>query len=86
VGRAICSIATKFGMTPETLRRWVRSAETDQGRRPGLTTDERERLKAVEKSGAAPTFQVLEHGDYKAIWWAWDESARQQHEYLETAR
>jgi len=46
---AICSIATKFGMTPETLRRWVRRAETDEGRRPGLTTEERERLKAVER-------------------------------------
>ncbi len=46
---AICSIAAKFGMTPETLRRWVRRAETDEGRRPGLTTDERERLKAVER-------------------------------------
>jgi transposase len=46
---AICSIAAKFGMTPETLRRWVRRAETDEGLRPGLTTDERERLKAVER-------------------------------------
>jgi transposase len=46
---AICSIATKFGMTPETLRRWVRTAETDEGIRPGLTTDERERLKALER-------------------------------------
>lgn len=46
---AICSIATKFGMTPETLRRWVRRAETDGGIRPGLTTDERERLKALER-------------------------------------
>ncbi len=46
---AICSIATKFGMTPETLRRWVRTAETDEGLRPGLTTNERERLKAMEQ-------------------------------------
>ena len=28
---AITSIATKLGMTPETLRKWVRRAETDQG-------------------------------------------------------
>jgi transposase-like protein len=46
---AICSIATKFGMTPETLRRWVRSAEIDEGLRPGLSTDERERLKGLER-------------------------------------
>ncbi len=46
---AICSIADKFGMTHETLRRWVRQAETDEGLRPGLTTDERERLKVLER-------------------------------------
>jgi transposase len=46
---AICSIADKFGMTHETLRRWVRQAETDDGRRPGITTDERQRLKVLER-------------------------------------
>jgi transposase len=46
---AICSIADKFGMTHETLRRWVRQAETDEGLRPGLTSDERERLKVLER-------------------------------------
>ncbi len=46
---AICSIATKFGMTPETLRRWVRTAETDEGLRPGLTSDEREQLKVLKR-------------------------------------
>ena len=40
----------------ETLRDWVRQAERDQGRRPGLTTDERERIKALEREnpGVAP--------------------------------
>jgi transposase len=46
---AITSIATKLGMTPETLRTWVRRAETDQGLRPSLTTTERERLKQLER-------------------------------------
>ena len=46
---AITSIATKCGMTPETLRQWVRTTEIDAGRRPGLTTDEGERLKALER-------------------------------------
>ena len=46
---AICSIAEKIGCTPETLRKWVRQCERDQGRRPGLTTDERERLKQLER-------------------------------------
>jgi transposase len=46
---AIASVATKLGMTPETLRKWVRRAEIDEGQRPGLTTTERERLKVLEK-------------------------------------
>lgn len=45
----ITSIAEKFGMAPETLRKWVRRAEIDGGLRPGITTDERERLKALER-------------------------------------
>jgi transposase len=46
---AFTSIASKLGMTPETLRTWVRRAQVDGGERPGLTTDERKRLKALEK-------------------------------------
>ena len=46
---AICSIAEKFGCSSETLRKWVRRAETDQGLRPGLTSRERERLRALER-------------------------------------
>ena len=46
---AMESIAAKIGCTAETLRKWVRRAEQDEGKRPGLTTDERERLKALER-------------------------------------
>jgi len=46
---AICSIAEKLGPTPETVRKWVRRVEIDEGQRPGLTTDERDRLKALER-------------------------------------
>ncbi|MDT8433915.1 MAG: transposase, partial [Anaerosomatales bacterium] len=46
---AIKSIAGKFGMTPETLRLWVRRAETDSGVRPGLTTSERAHMKDLER-------------------------------------
>ena len=46
---AITSIATKCGMTPETLRKWVQQAEVDAGARPGPTTDERKRLKELER-------------------------------------
>ena len=46
---AITSIASKFGCSPETLRGWVRQVERDTGDRAGLTTDERARLKALER-------------------------------------
>jgi transposase-like protein len=46
---AMGSIAEKIGCTTESLRKWVRQAERDQGRKPGLTTEERERLKALER-------------------------------------
>ena len=46
---AIGSIAAKIGCTAETLRRWVRQSETDHGLRAGLTSDERKRLKELER-------------------------------------
>jgi transposase-like protein len=46
---SIGSIAAKIGCTPETLRRWVRRVETNEGRREGVTTSERERLKELER-------------------------------------
>ena len=46
---AITSIAGKFGCTAETLRNWVRQAERDRGQRDGLTTDERQRFKELER-------------------------------------
>ena len=46
---AIRSIADKIGCTSETLRRWVRQAERDTGTRPGLTMEERQRLKDLER-------------------------------------
>lgn len=46
---AISSVAVKMGCTQETLRRWVRQAEIDQGKGEGLTTAEREELKQLKK-------------------------------------
>ena len=46
---AIVSIAEKIGCSSETLRNWLRQAERDQGKRPGLTTEERARLKQLER-------------------------------------
>src|SRR3954447_7762054 len=49
-GRPIAHIAKDLGIHREALRQWVRQAEADQGsRRDGLTTDERERLKSLER-------------------------------------
>ena len=46
---AIVSIAAKIGCTAQTLNEWVKKTEVDSGRKPGLTTDERERMKAPER-------------------------------------
>jgi transposase len=47
--QAIRSIAAKMGCTAESLRRWVRQAERDEGRRPGLTTGDQQRVKELER-------------------------------------
>jgi len=46
---AICSIASKIGCSGETLRKWVRREERDAGVRAGPTSDQLERLKALER-------------------------------------
>ena len=46
---ALSSIAAKCGMTAETLRKWVKQAQVDAGGRGGLTFDERQRLRELER-------------------------------------
>lgn len=46
---ALESIASKIGCTAETLRKWVRQSETDQGTRGGMSSVERDRLKQLER-------------------------------------
>jgi transposase len=46
---AISSIAPKIGCVPETLREWIRKHEIDTGLRDGVTSEERERIKALER-------------------------------------
>lgn len=48
-GRRSGRCPASSGMSAETLRSWIREVESDQGRRPGLTTTEREQLKALER-------------------------------------
>jgi len=49
---AICSVADKLGPKAETVRLWVRRAETDTGRRPGPTTDDLAELKRLKRENA----------------------------------
>ena len=46
---AITSIAEKCGMTPETLRIWIRRDLVDSGSRQGVTTDEKNRVRELER-------------------------------------
>jgi transposase len=46
---AISSIAGKIGCTAETLRRWVRRAERDEGLRPGPTSADQARVRELER-------------------------------------
>lgn len=46
---AIRSISEKIGCSAEALRNWVRQHERDHGERTGLTTEEKARLKQLEK-------------------------------------
>jgi transposase len=46
---AIQAIAGKLGMTPETLRLWLRRDEVDHRQRPGVTSGERERIRELER-------------------------------------
>jgi len=46
---AIVSIAAKIGCSAQTLHNWVVQDERDRGARAGLSTEERERMKALER-------------------------------------
>ena len=51
---AINSVSAKIGCTAETLRKWVRAVERDGGQRPGPTSADRERIKALERENREP--------------------------------
>ena len=46
---AITSVSEKLGMKAETLRKWIRRAEVDQGSRPGVSTAEAQQIKELER-------------------------------------
>jgi transposase len=47
--KTVCSVADKLDLNRETLRNWVKQADVDGGRRPGLSTDERARVRELER-------------------------------------
>ena len=46
---AIRSVAGKLGMSSEAVRKWLRQEAVDRGRRPGVTSEERERIRELER-------------------------------------
>jgi transposase len=52
LNQAIGSIGAKLGIGPESLRTWVRQADVDAGAKPGTTSEESARIKALEREVA----------------------------------
>jgi transposase len=71
---AVSRIAQQLGIAPESLRTWVQQAEVDGGKRTGLTSEERERMKLLERENRElrPANEILKSaavsstGEYNA--------------------
>ena len=49
IWKTVISVSEKLGMSAETLRKWVRQHEIDNGKLEGITTSENEHLKNLER-------------------------------------
>jgi transposase len=48
-GRSVPQLAAELGCSPQSLRNWARQLDVDDGRQPGLTSDEREELRRLRR-------------------------------------
>ena len=64
---AMTSIAGKLGVGTEALRLWLRRAQMDEGQRPGLSSQERERLKQLEHQKLRATYLEVTKRAYEAL-------------------
>jgi transposase len=46
---AVTRVARQLGIGPESLRNWVKQADIDTGKRPGVTTDQQRRIAELER-------------------------------------
>jgi transposase len=46
---AVTRVARQLGIGPESLRNWVKQAEVDTGKRPGVTTEQQRRISELER-------------------------------------
>jgi transposase len=58
---AISTVAGRLGMSPETLRKWIRQQEINSGEAPGLSTESAREIRELKRKNAelARTIEIL---------------------------
>jgi transposase len=52
---AICAVSSRLGMSSETLRKWVRQAQVDDGKAPGVTSSESAEIRELRRKNREPS-------------------------------